>query len=231
MLTWTQAQSRDLGCFFLPLFTFYETFLCFLVVKLKKWQRTCLQGFREEEATGREHGILSMASFKRNLFYFFLVWENVLLNMFLTETSWRNQLCRNVITGCSANEAPCLEIRRLALAGDLYLVVLQEAMDVGETVANQQHVSMGENWSVLMIWPLSKVPRTNEKQGWASHKTVAGFLMKCVPLAKEKLPFVLNVIKKFSSGIFCLYVVQASEESENVTNGINCSTMKAQVQN
>lgn len=55
--------------------------------------------------------------------------------------------------------------------------------------------------------------------------------MKRVPLAKEKLPFVLNVIKKFSSGIFCLYFVQASEESENVTNGINCSTMKAQVQN
>lgn len=50
-------------------------------------------------------------------------------------------MCRDTITGCSANEAPFLEIRRLALAGDLYLVVLQEAMDVGETVANQQHVS------------------------------------------------------------------------------------------
>lgn len=61
--------------------------------------------------------------------------------MFLTETSWRNQLCGNIITGCSANEAPFPEIRSLALAGDLYLVVLQEAMDVGETVANQQHVS------------------------------------------------------------------------------------------
>lgn len=114
MLAWTQAQSLDLDCFFLPFFTFYETFLCFLVVKLKKWQRTCLQGLREGEATGREHGILSMASFKQNLFYFFLVWENFLLNMFLTETSWRNQLCRYIITGCRANEAPFLEIRRWA---------------------------------------------------------------------------------------------------------------------
>lgn len=57
-----------------------------------------------------------------------------------------------------------------------------------KTISNQHHVSVDEDRSVLKIWPLSKVPKTNEKQLLTSHKTVPGFLLMCMPLAKEILP-------------------------------------------
>lgn len=108
-----------LRCFSLPFFNFYEPFLCFSVMRLRKWQKTWLQGFSEEEAMGQGSWMLHVASFKQNLFCFFLVWENFPQNMFLSETSWRNQLCRKIRTDCGENEVPLLEIKRLAWADNL----------------------------------------------------------------------------------------------------------------
>lgn len=78
----------------------------FLRCETKELAENVVQGFSEEEAMGQGHCMLCVASFKQNLFCFFLAWENFPQNVFLSQTSWRNQLCRKIVIGCGENEVP-----------------------------------------------------------------------------------------------------------------------------